>query len=91
MQTQCHWHEECQCIWDHFPPTPMPTNSLDIVAVLDDDSNIDSCPRVEISESEGGIWPDHSNVAHDYSHNCDPVGPIIVEPNPDPSPPVIAS
>ena len=44
-----------------------------------------------MSESEGGIWLDHTNVAVDSTNDCDIVGPTVVEPNPDPLPPVIAS
>ena len=32
----------------------------------------------------------HSNEVDDYAHDCDSIGPNVVEPDPDPSPPVIA-
>ena len=54
------------------PPTLLHPNPPDIAAVSDDDSSVDSSPHVEMSESEG--WPDHPNVADDYTCNCDSVG-----------------
>ena len=69
----------------------MSAHSPDAAAVSDDDSSIDSSPHVEMSESEGGIWPDHQNVVDDYALDCDSVLPNVVNPDPDPSPPVIAS
>ena len=47
-------------------------------------------PHVEMSESEGGIWPNHPNIVDDYAHDCDSVGPNVVELDPDPTPPVFA-
>ena len=43
-------------------PTDKSAHSPDIADVSNDDSSVDSSPHVEISESKGGIWPDHSNV-----------------------------
>ena len=77
MQAQHHWHEECQCIQVHN--TPMhgtPTNSPEIAAVSNDDSIIDSSPLDEMSELEGGIWPDPPNVADDYVCDHDSVDSI---------------
>ena len=84
MQAQCQWHEEHQCIWAHPSPKPMLHTSPDIGAVSDDDSSFNCSPYVKVSESEGGIWSDQPNVADDYTHDCDLVGPNVVEPNPDP-------
>ena len=44
-----------------------------------------------MSESEGGIRPDHPNVVDDYVQDCDSIFPNVVLPDPDPSPPVHAS
>ena len=41
---------------------------------------------IKMLESERRIWPDHPNVANEYVHDCDLVGPSVVELNPDPSP-----
>ena len=78
-------HEECLFIQFHDNPPPTSAHSPDVATNLDDDSYIDSWPHVEMSKSEGGIWPDHSNAFYDYSHDCDSVGPNVVEPDPDPS------
>ena len=78
MQVQHQQHEECQCIQAHHTLTPIPPNSPDITAISDDDSNVDSSSHVEMSESEGRVWPNHPNI-------------VDVEPNPYPPPPVIAS
>ena len=83
MQAQCHQHKEYHSGSPHISPN--------IAAVSDDASSVDSSPCVEMSESEGGMWPDHPNVSDDYTHDRDLVGPIIIEPNPDPSSPVIVS
>ena len=48
-------------------------------------------PDNEMSESEGGSRLDHPNVVDDYAYYCDSVGPNFVKPDPDPTPPVIAS
>ena len=69
----------------------MPTNTPDIAAVSDDDYSVDSSPHVEMSESQGEIWPDHPNLVDNYAHDCDSVNPNVVEPDPDSSPPVCAS
>ena len=37
------------------------------------------------------MWPDHPNVVDDYAHDCDPVGPNVVEIDSDPLSPVIFS
>ena len=92
MQAQCCQNEECQCIQVHNTPMPAnPADSPEIVAVSDDDCTADSSPHDEMSESEGGILPDHPNVADDYVHDHDSVGPNVVEPDPFPSLPVSAS
>ena len=67
MQTQCYQHEECQCIQVCDTPSPIPPTSPDIAAILDDDSSVDSSPHVEMSESEGQVWPDHPNVTVNYT------------------------
>ena len=67
-----------------------PGNSPDVAAVSDG-STIDSSCHNEMSESEGGIQPDHPNVVEDYVHDYDLVSPNEVEPDLDPSPPVTAS
>ena len=69
----------------------MPTTSPDIAAVLNDDSSVDSTSHVEMLELEGEIWFDHQNVVNDFVQDCYSVSPNVVEPKPDPSPPVIAS
>ena len=69
----------------------MSATSPDITAVFDDVFSVDSSPHVEISELEGGIWPDHPNIVNDYAHDCDSVGPNVVELDPNPTPPDIAS
>ena len=43
-----------------------------------------------MSESVGKSGPDHPNVVCDDNHECESVGPNVVKPNPDPSPPVIS-
>ena len=68
-----------------------PAYSPDVTAVSDDDSSVDSSPHIEMPESEGGFWLVHPNVVDDYVHDCDSFGPNVVEPDPDPSPPVHAS
>ena len=53
MHAQCCHHEECQHI--QVLNTPMPVtfaNSPDVAAVSDDDSAVDSSPKVDVSESE---------------------------------------
>ena len=47
--------------------------------------------QVMIPESEQGIWSDHPNIVDDHAHDCDSIGPNVVEPDPNPHPPVIAS
>ena len=84
MQAQCHWHEEHQYILAHHSSAPMPTTSPDIAADSDDDSSVDSSPHDKISVSEGRIFLDHPNIANNYTHDFDPVGPNVVEPSPDP-------
>ena len=42
-----------------MPATP--ANPPDVSAMSDDDFSVDSSPKVEMSESEGGIWPHHQN------------------------------
>ena len=69
----------------------MTHTSFDIVAVSDEDFSVNYSPHIVISESEGGSWPDHPVAANDYTHDYDLVGPTVVEPNPDLSPPAIAS
>ena len=74
----------------HNTPIPaMPVNSP--VTVSNVDSSVDSSPQEEMSESEGEIWPDNLNVVDDYAHDCDSVDLNVVEPDLDPSPPVITS
>ena len=91
MHAQHHLLEECKHIQVHNTPPPMPATYPDIVAVSDDDSSVHSSLYVEMSESEGGTWPGHPNVVDDYACVCDSVGPNVVEPDPDPACPVIAS
>ena len=91
MQAQHHQQEEHQCIHVCNTLSPMPAHSPDVAVVSDDDSSVDSSPYVEMSESEGRIWPDHPNMVDDYVHDCDSIGPNVVEPDPHPSPPAIAS
>ena len=60
------------------------------LAVSDGDSSVGSLSHVEMSEVEGGFWPDH-HVVNDDTHDCDSVGSNVVQANPDSSPPVTAS
>ena len=69
----------------------MPATSPDVAAISGDDSSVDYFPHVEMSESEQGIWSDHPNIVDDHAHDCDSIGPNVVEPDPNPHPPVIAS
>ena len=86
MQAQHSWHEEHQ--WIQVCNTPMhamPAQLLNVAALSGYDSNVGSSTHVEMSESEKEIWPDHPKVVDDYAHDCDSVGPNVVELNPDPS------
>ena len=65
-------------------PKPMTYTSPEIAAVSDDDSSVDSSSHVEMSKSEGEIWPHHPEVADDYTHDCDLGGLNVVEPDLDP-------
>ena len=91
MHAQHCRHEEDQCIQVCNTLQPIPSYSPDIEAVSNDNSSVDSSPNVEMLESEEGIWPVHPNVVDECAHDCDSVGQNAVKPDPDPSPPVIAS
>ena len=62
---------ELRCIF------PTPHDYLQVTAVLDDYSNANSSPPVEMSESERGILPDHLKIVDDgdcYPFPVDPRG-----------------
>ena len=69
----------------------MPATSIDIPAVFDDDFSVEFSLHIEMSESEGGLWLDHPNVADNYAGDCDSVGLNIMKSDPHPSPPTIVS
>ena len=69
----------------------MSAHSLNVAAVSDDNYSVNSSPHFKMSESKGGIWPNHQNVVDDYAHDCDSVGPNVVKPDSNLSPPVFAS
>ena len=93
-QAQCNSHEENKFNWVHHIPAPIPLHSPpDVDVFSDDDSSVNSSSHVKLSESKGGIWPDHLKVANDADCDCDSVltiGPNVVSPDLDPSTPVIA-
>ena len=55
MQAQHCQYDESKFIQVQNIPPPMAAHSLDVVAVSDDDSSIDTLPHVVTSKSEGEI------------------------------------